>query len=186
MQAMNPASNLFLIGPMGAGKTTIGYQIAEAYHMPFVDLDHAIETRTGATVSLIFDLEGEAGFRHRESTLLDELTARHGCVLATGGGAVLDANNRRALHERGFVIWLDTPVDVQITRLERDRQRPLLRAPDRRARLEQLAAERDPLYAQIADLHVHSTDIGDSAQMVRDLLDLLEARWRRDSAGVIA
>ncbi|MDR2012752.1 MAG: shikimate kinase [Rhodanobacter sp.] len=183
---MNPSPNLFLIGPMGAGKTTIGSQIAEAYRMPFVDLDHEIEARTGATVSLIFDLEGEAGFRRRESAVLDELTQRRGFVLATGGGAVLDANNRRVLRERGFVIWLDTPIDVQIARLERDRQRPLLRAPDRHARLQQLAVERDPLYAQIADLRLPSTDVGTGAQVERDLLDLLQARWHRDSAGVIA
>ena len=176
---MNPAQNLFLIGPMGAGKTTVGRQIAELFRMPFLDLDHEIEARTGAAVGLVFELEGEAGFRRRESALLAELAARTGLVLATGGGAVLDDGNRRLLRERGFVIWLDASVDAQMARLRRDRQRPLLQAPDRRERLERLAAERNPLYAGVADLHVRSAGIGNSMHAAHDLLDLLEARWRR-------
>jgi shikimate kinase len=183
---MNPAPNLFFIGPMGAGKTTVGRQIAELFRMPFLDLDHEIEAHTGATVGLVFELEGEPGFRRRESALLAELAARNGVVLATGGGAVLDADNRRILRERGFVIWLDAAIDAQLARLERDRQRPLLRAPDRRARLENLAAERNPLYAEIADLHLRSCGVGNSTHVAHDLLDLLEARWRRGNANVAA
>ncbi|GAA0707711.1 shikimate kinase [Dokdonella soli] len=183
---MNPAPNLFLVGPMGAGKTTVGRQIAELFRMPFFDLDHEIEAHTGAAVSLIFELEGETGFRCREAAMLAELTARRGVVLATGGGAVLGADNRRFLHERGFVIWLDATVDAQLARLERDRQRPLLRAPDRRVRLEQLAAERNPIYAEIADLRVASTGVGNSTHAAHDLLDLLEARWRRGNTDVAA
>ncbi len=176
---MNPAPNLFLIGPMGAGKTTVGRHVAELFRMPFVDLDHEIEAHTGAAVSLIFELEGEAGFRRRESAALADAAARNGLVLATGGGAVLNADNRRTLHQRGFVIWLDAEVDAQLARLSRDRQRPLLCAPDRRARLEQLAAERNPLYAEIADLRLDSVGVGNSMHVAHDLLDLLEARWQR-------
>ncbi|MEO5623162.1 MAG: shikimate kinase [Dokdonella sp.] len=176
---MNPAPNLFFIGPMGAGKTTVGRQIAELFQMPFFDLDHEIEARTGASVSLIFELEDEEGFRRRERALLAEFTARNHLVLATGGGAVLDPDNRRLLRERGFVIWLDASIDAQLARLTRDRQRPLLHAPDRRVRLEQLAIERNPLYAKIADLTVRSAGVGNCTHTANDLLDLLEARWQR-------
>ena len=179
---MNPAPNLFFIGPMGAGKTTIGRQIAELFRMPFLDLDHEIEAHTGAQVSLIFELEGEPGFRRRESQMLAALVARNGLVLATGGGAVLSADNRRLLRERGFVIWLDTPVEAQLARLGRDRQRPLLQTPDRRERLDRLAAERNPLYAEIADLTLHSSGVGNCTRVTHDLLDLLEARWQRGIA----
>jgi shikimate kinase len=183
---MNPAPNLFLVGPMGAGKTTVGRQIAELFRMPFLDLDHEIEAHTGAAVGLIFELEGEAGFRRREGALLAELAARNGIVLATGGGAVLDEGNRRTLQHRGFVIWLDASVDAQLARLARDRQRPLLQAPDRRDRLEQLAATRNPLYAGIADLRLASSGVGNSMHAAHDLLDLLEARWQRGSADAAA
>jgi shikimate kinase len=183
---MNPAPNLFFIGPMGAGKTTVGRQIAELFRMPFLDLDHEIEVHTGATISLVFELEGEAGFRRRESTMLTELSKRNGLVLATGGGAILDPENRRTLRERGFVIWLDAEIEAQLMRLERDRQSPLLKAPDRRMRLEQLALERNPLYAEIADLKLQSAGVGNSAHVAHDLLDLLEARWQRGNANVAA
>ena len=179
---MNPAPNLYLVGPMGAGKTTVGRTIAELFRLPFLDLDHEIEAHTGVPVSLIFELEDEAGFRRRESARLAEITQRRGVVLATGGGAVLAADNRRLLRETGFVIWLDAGVDAQLARLARDRQRPLLQAADRRERLERLAAERNPLYASIADLRLASTGVGNSLHAAHDLLDLLEARWQRGDA----
>ena len=179
---MNPASNLFFIGPMGAGKTTVGRHVAELLAMPFHDLDHEIERHTGAAVSLVFDLEGEAGFRRRESATLAEVAAAAGIVLSTGGGAVLDEANRRVLRERGFVIWLDATIDAQLARLARDRQRPLLNAPDRRARLEQLASARNPLYAEVADLRVASTGTGNSAHTARQIVALLDARWQRTGA----
>jgi len=183
---MNPSPNLFLIGSMGAGKTTVGRQIADLYRLPFLDLDQEIEARTGATIELIFELEGEPGFRRRESALLAELASRKGIVLSTGGGAILDAQNRSMLRSRGFVVWLDVGIDAQLARLERDRQRPLLRAPDRRQRLEQLAAVRNPLYAQTADLHLESAGIGNSQRTAHDLLDLLETRWQRGDTEVAA
>ena len=119
---LNPAQNLFLIGPMGAGKTTIGRRLAAHYGLCFVDLDVEIEAHTGADVPLIFDIEGEPGFRRRESALLEECSAREGVVLATGGGAVLDPGNREVLAARGFVLWLQAGVEQQLQRLARDRQ----------------------------------------------------------------
>ncbi len=178
---MNPAPSLFLIGPMGAGKSTVGRHLADFLRMPFVDLDQEIEQRTGASIPLIFELEQESGFRRRESALLDELTQRSGVVLATGGGAVLAPENRHRLRGRGYVIWLDANVDAQLARLARDRRRPLLQAPDRRERLETLARLRQPLYAETADLRLDSAGVGNSVYAAHDLLDLLEARWQRGS-----
>jgi shikimate kinase len=183
---MNPAPNLIFVGPMGAGKTTVGRHVAELLGMPFHDLDHEIEVRTGAAISLVFDLEGEAGFRKRETSTLAELAAASGMVLSTGGGAVLCEANRRVLRERGFVIWLDATIEAQLARLARDRQRPLLHAPDRRARLEQLAVERNALYAEVADLRVASSGTGNSAHTARQIVALLETQWQRGSAGAAA
>lgn len=174
---MIPASNLFLIGPMGAGKSTVGRHVAERLSLPFVDLDHEIELRTGASIPLIFELEGEAGFREREHALLAELALREGIVLATGGGAILDVRNRQILRERGFVVWLDSDVEVQLERLARDRQRPLLRTADRRERLESLALERNPLYAEVADLRLRSSAQRNCTQAAHDLLAGLPAAW---------
>ena len=155
---MNPSPNLFLIGPMGAGKSSIGRRLAEHLGMHCVDLDAAIEEHTGASVATIFEIEGESGFRQRESDLLAELTTQAGIVLATGGGVVLSPRNRTLLRERGFVVWLQTSVEQQLQRLARDRQRPLLEAADRRERLEQLARERDPLYRELADFRITGED----------------------------
>ena len=179
---MNPAANLFMIGPMGAGKTTVGRRIADALGLGFFDLDHEIEMRSGATVALIFELEGEAGFRKRESELLDEFTAQRDVVLATGGGAVLAAENRRHLRERGFVVYLETTVEQQMKRLAHDRKRPLLTAPDRRERLLRLAAEREPLYRETADLVVESAHGNSSGAAARRLLDELARHWQRPAA----
>ncbi|MCE5234285.1 MAG: shikimate kinase [Mizugakiibacter sp.] len=175
---MNPSSNLFLIGPMGAGKTSIGRALAVRYGMPFVDLDHEIELRTGAAIPLIFELEQEAGFRRREAALLDECSARAGTVLATGGGVVLAEANRRLLAARGFVVYLQAQLDDQMERLARDRQRPLLAAPDRRERLDALNRERDPLYRALADLIVpgRRETVQSACERTAELID---AHWRR-------
>ena len=149
---MNMPGSLFLTGPMGAGKSTIGRQLSKQLKRPFHDSDHEIENRTGVDIPLIFELEGEAGFRKRESAVIDELTQLPDIILATGGGAILDPVNRQHLRERGTVIYLHTSVDQQLNRTCRDRNRPLLQTDDPRSRLAALMTEREPLYREIADL----------------------------------
>jgi shikimate kinase len=144
--------NIFLIGPMGSGKTTIGKQLARKFGLEFFDCDHELERLTGASVNLIFDLEGEAGFRQREKQLLDMLTNKSGVLIATGGGAICNEENRRILQSRGFVVYLKTSVENQLKRLSHDKSRPLLQADNREQRLRELARVRDPLYFEIADL----------------------------------
>ena len=178
---MNPAPNLILVGPMGAGKTSIGRRLAERLGLAFVDADVALETTTGATVNLIFELEGEAGFRERERQLLADLCAQRGLLIATGGGAVLDSSTRRVLAASGFVVYLRTGVERQLERLKRDRTRPLLRAPDRRERLQAMAAQRGPLYEEIADLTFDS-DRASVGAACETLLADLAARWQRGPA----
>ena len=145
------SSNVFLIGPMGSGKTAVGRQVARLLDQPFIDSDHEIELRTGADIPLIFEREGEAGFRKREHDVITALTEQTGVVLATGGGAVLDADNRRLLAERGWVVYLETSVAQQAERAGRTRHRPLLSTGDPRRRLEELMQIREPLYREIAD-----------------------------------
>ena len=149
---MNPAPNLILVGPMGAGKTTLGRRLAQHFGLEFHDLDHELELHTGASVALIFELEGEAGFRGRERAMLERLCRVDGQVLATGGGSVLDPENRALMRRSGFVVYLPATPAQQLTRLKRDRQRPLLATPDRAARLQELAEVREPLYREVADL----------------------------------
>lgn len=175
---MNPASNLILIGPMGAGKSTIGKRLAEQFGLAFFDLDHEIEARTGASVALIFELEGEQGFRRRETSQLAELLAGHDRLISTGGGTVLSAENRALIRASGFVVYLHTTVAQQLRRLERDRQRPMLAASDRRARLEELAHVRDPLYAEVADLDVAGENLSVANAAERIVVEL-ERRWLR-------
>lgn len=155
---LDSGDNIFLVGPMGSGKTTIGKRVARRLGMQFVDCDTALEEHTGAPVGLIFDIEGEAGFRRREKAMLETLAASGNTLVATGGGIVLDPDNTRLMREAGFVVYLRTSVDQQLRRLSRDRQRPLLQTPDRRCRLENLAAERNPVYASAAHLIIDSED----------------------------
>lgn len=179
---MNPADNLILIGPMGAGKTSIGRRLAKRLELRFVDADIELEAQTGATVNLIFELEGEAGFRQRERLLLAELCAGRGQAIATGGGAVLDPDTRRLLASSGYVVYLETDVERQLHRLQRDRTRPLLRAPDRRERLMAMAAQRGPLYREIADL-IWPSGHTSVASAVDGLLTQLATRWQRSDDG---
>jgi shikimate kinase len=175
---MNPASNLILVGPMGAGKTSIGKRLAQRLQLRFVDADVALESHTGASVNLIFELEGEQGFRQRERALLQQLCEGDGQLIATGGGAVLDPENRRLLARSGFVLYLRVDVDRQLQRLQRDRSRPLLRAPDRRERLQAMAAQREPLYREIADLS-YDSEHDSVGHAVDSLLAQLRQHWRR-------
>lgn len=151
---MSKQSNLFLVGPMGAGKTTIGRFLADNLNLEFIDLDTEIEARCGANIPWIFDVEGEAGFRKRESRILEEVTTRNGILLATGGGAVLDKNNRELLKQRGYVAYLSASVEQLLERTANDRNRPLLQVDDPREVIEKLIAERDPFYREVADLVV--------------------------------
>ena len=153
---MKGATNVFLVGPMGAGKSTIGRHLARVLGQRFVDADREIEASTGASISLIFDLEGEAGFRRRESAVIAELAAGEGLVVATGGGAVLDPGNRAALRQRGTVVYLHAPLEVLIRRTRRDRDRPLLQTADPQASLERIVRDRDPLYREVADLVIET------------------------------
>ena len=146
--------NIYLVGLMGAGKTTVGRQLARRLGRPFHDSDHEIVARTGVPIPTIFEIEGEDGFRRRESQTIAELTASKGLVLATGGGVVLDPENRRRLHESGWVIYLNVPPVQLYERTRHDRSRPLLRVENPLAKLEELHAIRDPLYRETAHLTV--------------------------------
>lgn len=170
---MTATSSVFLVGPMGAGKTTIGSALARTLGFEFVDLDQELEKRTGASVSLIFDIEGETGFRERESRLLDELTLRDGLVLATGGGAVLAEDNRRRLAERGLVVYLRTPLDVLVQRTRFDTSRPLLRTDDPAATLAAILEVREPLYMDVADVVVDTGKLS-VKQVVKKVIGKLE------------
>jgi len=159
---------------MGAGKTTIGRQLAKTLNKHFVDSDREIENHTGASIPLIFELEGEEGFRKREREMLDQLTQRHDTVLATGGGAILNEDNRRRLSERGVVVYLHATVEQLLERTRMDRNRPLLQTEDPEAKLRELMATRDPLYREVADIIV---DTGDTSvrQVVQDLVAQLDS-----------
>jgi shikimate kinase len=146
--------NIFLVGPMGSGKTAVGKYLARVLDYPFLDSDHEIERRTGADIPLIFEREGEAGFRQREREAIAELSARQRIVLATGGGAVLDPDTRRELGTRGWVVYLETSVAQQAERAGRTRHRPLLHGADPAQRLGELLRVREPLYREIADLTI--------------------------------
>ncbi|MEQ6886122.1 shikimate kinase AroK [Salicola sp. Rm-C-2C1-2] len=163
---------IILVGPMGAGKSTVGRQLARSLGYRFYDTDRVLEERTGADIPWIFDMEGEAGFRDRESRLIDELLNESGIVLATGGGAVLRPENRQRMTD-GCVIYLRVTPDLQYERTRMDRNRPLLQNPDPRGVLERLFEERDPLYREIADFAVEGSQRG-PRHLVRYLSRALE------------
>ncbi len=163
---------------MGAGKTSIGRQLAQRFGLAVVDLDGEIEAAAGVDIPWIFDKEGESGFRQRETGMLERVSQQEGIVLACGGGVVLAAENRAWLRQRGFVVYLNIDVAEQLRRLRRDRSRPLLAAPDRRTRLEALAEARNPLYRGCADLEVSC--VGCSVRRAATIIgDRIMESWQR-------
>jgi shikimate kinase len=174
---MQQAGNLYLVGMMGAGKTTVGRMLARRLKLRFVDSDHEIEARCGVKIPVIFEIEGEAGFRAREAQAIAELTQLDGIVLATGGGVVLAPDNRRRLAERGTVVYLRATPEHLYERVRQDRNRPLLATGNPLARLRELYRERDPLYREVADLVV---DTGRQSVQVlaRGLLEQLGEQWK--------
>jgi len=168
------SQRVFLVGPMGAGKSTIGRMLSKELSHPFKDTDHEIEARTGADIPWIFDMEGEEGFRDRETAMLDELSQLSEVVLATGGGAILREENRQFLASRGTVVYLETSVDQQYQRTLRDKNRPLIQQDNPREVLEKLLEVRDPLYRSVADLIV-STHQGNPQAVVRNICQFLNS-----------
>jgi shikimate kinase len=170
-------ANLYLVGMMGAGKTTVGRALARRLKLRFVDSDHEIEARCGVRIPVVFEIEGEEGFRAREAQAIAELTARDGIVLATGGGAVLSEENRRLLAEHGTVVYLRATPEHLYERVRQDRNRPLLATDDPLARLRELYKVRDPLYREVAHVVV-DTGRQSVKTLTRTLLDKLGARWK--------
>lgn len=166
---MKHSANIFLIGPMGAGKSTVGRLLSKTLEVPFYDSDKEIEQQTGASIPLIFEYEGEEGFRRRESEVLNALTQMSPIVLATGGGAVLLPENQGFLRQRGFVVYLQCVVEKQLERTHKDVNRPLLKTSDPRAKLEELIAIREPIYRSLAD-YVVDTGQCSSRAAVRQIL----------------
>lgn len=166
--------NIFLIGPMGAGKSTIGRQLAQQLNMEFFDSDHEIERRTGADVAWVFDVEGEAGFRIREEKVINELTEKQGIILATGGGSIKSRETRNRLSARGIVVYLETSIEKQLARTQRDKKRPLLQVDEPKEVLESLATERNPLYEEIADITIQA-DEQSAKTIANQIIKMLES-----------
>lgn len=174
---MNPSSNLFLIGPMGAGKSTVGKRLARELGLRFVDLDEEIERVAGASIPMLFDLEGEAAFRTRETAALEAAASRSGVLLATGGGCILAPRNQELLRANGFVLYLEASVELQLERLARDHSRPLLRTTDRAQKLQGLAQQRNQIYQALADVTLPADRAGPGPTARRGLAALRE-RWQ--------
>lgn len=173
---MQLKNNVYLVGMMGAGKTTIGRKLAKSLAREFTDLDRHIENDTGVSVTTIFEIEGEAGFRQRESQALDQLAMQKGVVVATGGGVVLDPVNRVRLQASGIVVYLHAPAHLLYARTRHDRGRPLLQVSDPLARIASLVEKRDPLYREVADLVVESAQgPGAATQVIIRYLE--EKQW---------
>lgn len=168
MPGMRMPGNFYLVGLMGAGKTTVGRALARATQKTFYDSDHDIEARTGAKIPMIFEIEGESGFREREAESIAELTQLHGIVLGTGGGVILNPNNRKLLRRNGYVIYLRASPEELYSRTCHDKNRPLLQTADPLGKLKELYEIRDPLYREVADLVIDT-----SQQTVNSLLQLL-------------
>lgn len=171
---MSKANNIFLIGPMGAGKTTIGRHLATLLGKRFLDVDHEIEKRTGVAIPVIFEIESEAGFRRRECAAIEELTRNRDIVLATGGGAVLLEENRKVLKARGTVVYLQADVETLVERTRRDRNRPLLQTDNPRGKIEELLRQREPMYREVADVVVDTGQRAPSS-VARDIAIRIKA-----------
>ena len=175
----NTLPNIYLVGPMGAGKTTVGRHLADLLGREFLDSDHEIERKTGATIPWIFEKEGEQGFRSRESMVIDELTTKNNLVIATGGGAITQALNRGYLNQRGIVIYLYTPVEIQLQRTYRDKNRPLLQVANPEQKLRELLKIRDPLYREVAH-HIIETNQGAARDLAQHILQLIVSKYDLD------
>lgn len=147
-------TNIILIGPMGSGKSTIGNLLSKKLHREFIDSDHFIEHKTGVDIPRIFDVEGEEGFRQRETDALKELSQLNDIVLATGGGSVIKKENQHILNSAGFIVFLDTSIHQQMHRLKKDKKRPLLQTDDPKSKLEELLKQRKPIYQELADFTI--------------------------------
>lgn len=169
------SSAIFLVGPMGAGKSTIGKMLAAELGLAFIDIDKEIEERCGADIAWIFDVEGEEGFRTRETSVLADLASKGGVVIATGGGIVMKNQNRDILQSKGTVVYLETAVDIQVERTSKDKKRPLLQNDDPAAVLSALMGIRDPLYRSVSDFVV-STNANSPRWVVKEIIDLVQSR----------
>lgn len=169
---MAKPNRIFLIGPMGAGKTTIGKTLANQLGMTFIDSDQEIQDRTGVDISTIFEYEGEGGFREREQQVIDDLTQQEQRVLATGGGAIIRPENRQHLSARGIVVYLECSPEQQYERTFRDRKRPLIQTEDPLGRLRELMTFREPLYRETADYTV-TTEGRSAATVAKEILELV-------------
>ena len=163
--------NIFIVGPMGSGKSTVGKIISDELFLSFFDTDEEIESRTGASIDWIFDLEGEEGFRKRESEVLQEMAQKNSIVLSTGGGVILSDINRELLSSRGTVFYLSTPIDIQVERTSKDKDRPLLKNGDPKEILSTLHEKRESLYLQVSD-HVVETANKSSQQVATEIINL--------------
>ena len=165
--------NIFIVGPMGSGKSTVGKIISDELFLNFFDTDDEIESRTGASIDWIFDLEGEEGFRKRESSILEEMVKQNSIVLSTGGGIILSDSNREMLSSRGTVFYLSTPISVQIERTSKDKDRPLLKNGDPEEILTRLQKERNDLYESVSD-HVIETENKSSQEVASEIINLVK------------
>lgn len=171
-------NNVYLVGLMGAGKTTIGRTLAKRLALAFIDSDREIEERTGVSIPTIFEIEGEDGFRRREASVIGDLARLSGQVVATGGGAVLRPENRANLRASGFVVYLNVPPQILWERTRHDRNRPLLRVADPLARLNELYTQRDPYYREVADLIVDGGR-GSASGILQLLTKEIGERWKQ-------
>ena len=165
--------NIFIVGPMGSGKSTVGKIISDELFLDFFDTDDEIEIRTGASIDWIFDLEGESGFRKRESEMLDEMVKKNSIVLSTGGGIVLESSNRELLSSRGTVFYLSTPISVQVERTAKDKDRPLLKNGDPEKILSKLHDEREEFYKSVSD-HIIETEDKSSQEVASEIIKLVK------------